>query len=388
MGGDRSIYNSHYACLHQNRAQALCVDHPSLKPDSHIKNKLKLSEASRERRSKQTENNIFQLITSFRRLLVVALRTDFHLRALASSRLCDWGRHLDGRCAEAVVVAEEQHTLALALGTLTRFNPLAHTSALPHGLQEASRAVFGVRAVVLAHDGYDSLRSLVGIVERNRGNVVVEDVSLDDAVEKSATNEAKFTIDGGSSSASVSPGIGVVVRQRGIGVLQEGDGDEPVVDPEVRKNIPDQQVGEAVILTNPGQSPKSNGNANVAEDDEVLVFPLVQRAGRIEVVDTTEHAVFLTLALPLCLAFVEVVASDIAKQVHRPASKLLCNHVDERSNGRFLGQLMELVRQLANASSINLPRLGNENHITLHVAGGLVVLAVRDLPGEIRNKQS
>jgi hypothetical protein len=49
-------------------------------------------------------------------------------------------------------------------------------------------------------------------------------MGLDDAVEKSTADETKFTIDRGSSSASVCPGVCVVVRESGISVLEVGDG--------------------------------------------------------------------------------------------------------------------------------------------------------------------
>jgi hypothetical protein len=53
---------------------------------------------------------------------------------------------------------------------------------------------------------------------------VVEDVGLDDAVEEGATDETKFTIDCGSSSASICPGLCVIVGKGRIGVLEVGDG--------------------------------------------------------------------------------------------------------------------------------------------------------------------
>jgi hypothetical protein len=46
---------------------------------------------------------------------------------------------------------------------------------------------------VLAHDALDGLGGFVGVVEGNRGDVVVEDVGLDDAVEQSAADEAELT---------------------------------------------------------------------------------------------------------------------------------------------------------------------------------------------------
>ena len=115
--------------------------------------------------------------------------------------------------------------LARALGVGTGLNPLAHASTLVHGLDEADGAIGDVGSVVAAHDRLDGLGGLIGIVEGDRAHVVMQDVGLDDAVEDVAADEAKLTIDRGSSPASEVPGLTGVVRKGGIGVLEVGDRD-------------------------------------------------------------------------------------------------------------------------------------------------------------------
>ena len=127
---------------------------------------------------------------SSQRILLV-LGTNLHLRALASSRLSGRGSNLRGRLTESVVVAEEQYTSILTASTLSRLDPLAPTGALVNGLEKAERSTLGVRAVVLAHNRLDSLRGLVGVVEGDGGDVVVEDVGLDDAVEPPTPGSSK-----------------------------------------------------------------------------------------------------------------------------------------------------------------------------------------------------
>jgi hypothetical protein len=78
---------------------------------------------------------------------------------------------------------------------------------------------------VAAHDLLDGIGGLVGMVEGDGADVVVEDVRLDDAVQERAANEAELAVDGGGGAASVGPGLGIVVGKRGVGVLEEGDGD-------------------------------------------------------------------------------------------------------------------------------------------------------------------
>ena len=133
--------------------------------------------------------------------------------------------HGHGLGSEAIAVAEEQNTLASALGFGAGLNPLAPTGTLPECADEAPRTVLGVGAVVLAHDGLDGLGSLVGLVEGDAADVVVEDVSLNNAVEQVSADEAHLTVNGGCGAANKVPLVGGVVRQGRIGVLEEGDGD-------------------------------------------------------------------------------------------------------------------------------------------------------------------
>jgi hypothetical protein len=78
---------------------------------------------------------------------------------------------------------------------------------------------------VLAHYGLDGLGGLVSVVERDGADVVVQDVRLDDAVEQLTPDEAELAVDGGGGAADEVPLIRRVVRQRGVGVLEEGDAD-------------------------------------------------------------------------------------------------------------------------------------------------------------------
>lgn len=78
---------------------------------------------------------------------------------------------------------------------------------------------------MFAHDGLDGLAGLIGVVEGDGADVVVQDVGFDDAMEDVAADEAKFAVDGGGGAAGESPGLGGVVWEGGVGVLEVGDGD-------------------------------------------------------------------------------------------------------------------------------------------------------------------
>lgn len=289
---------------------------------------------------------------------------------------------------------------------------MAHASAGPQGTDEANGTVLDVGAVVLAHDGADGIGGLVGVVKGNRGHVVVQDVGLDDAVQQVTADEAHLTIDGGGSATDKVPLLGSVVRQRGVGVLQEGDGNcgrdkrsvsgnfcncfrhegilrltEPVVDPKVWDAVPDGHVVPAKGAAEVVEGAEGEDQANVADEDVLGVLGLVQRAGRVKVVDTAAQAVVLALATALTLALVEVVAGDVGEQVVGPADELLHDQHEESVGGRLLGQLRQLVDHLADASGVLLAGPGEEDHVALHVAGGGVMLVVGDFPAEVGDQQ-
>jgi len=62
------------------------------------------------------------------------------------------------------------------------------------------------------------------VVEGDGGDVVVEDVGLDDTMHQGATDETEFAVDSCGGTASKVPCVSIVVREGWVGVLEEGDG--------------------------------------------------------------------------------------------------------------------------------------------------------------------
>lgn len=105
-------------------------------------------------------------------------------------------------------------------------------------------------------------------------------------------------------------------------------------------------------------------------------------------IDASPEAVPFAFATALALTLMVVMAGDIGENVQEPADKLLADHgagCDDRSLFHQLGELVGIIAQFR---GVLVPRLGNEDHITLEVTGGLVVFAMRDLPREVRDQQS
>jgi len=161
-----------------------------------------------------------------------------------------------------------------------------------------------------------------------------------------------------------------------------------VVDPEPGNDVPNEDSLETVDLANESKNGEGDGKTKITEENQLLVLALVKRAVGKEVGNTTTEAVEPARALALGLLMVVVVASDVEEEVHGPATNLLAEHVEGGVDGGLLEKLVHLVDGSAGAGSENLASLRHEDHVALHVAGGLVVLAVADLPGEVRDEES
>lgn len=153
-----------------------------------------------------------------------------------------------------------------------------------------------------------------------------------------------------------------------------------MVHPEIWEEIPDKHVVESVGFAEKGENSDGNGETNVTQENEFGILGFVQRAGWVEMVDSSEETVLLART-------VLVVASHVAKKVQWPAEKLLTNRMNKSRDRGLLGQFVKFMGEFSNARSIFLTGLWDENHISIHVSSGLVVLAVGDLPGEVWYKK-
>jgi len=153
-----------------------------------------------------------------------------------------------------------------------------------------------------------------------------------------------------------------------------------VVDPEVWDNVPDEEVGEAELAADEVEERTGDQETKVGQKNKVLILSLVKRARWHEVVDTTTVAVELAGTFALSLLVVVVVASNVLEKVSWPSTELLHEQEAEGCNWGVLCQLVELVKSPSDLGSVLLTGSWNKDHVTLHVAGGLVVLSVGDLP--------
>ena len=160
-----------------------------------------------------------------------------------------------------------------------------------------------------------------------------------------------------------------------------------MIDPEIRENVPHRQVGHSILGPDGEKHTQGNRQTEIAQQDQLRVLRLVQRARRVEVVDATEHSVPLAFAATLWLTLMLVVTRDVGSQIVEPAAELLPDQSGGCDNRRFLGQLRDLMDIAAYLGRIFLAGLGHKHHIPFEVAGGLVMFAMGNLPGEIRNQE-
>jgi len=157
--------------------------------------------------------------------------------------------------------------------------------------------------------------------------------------------------------------------------------------PKIWQTIPHSQIQPAKIPSKQHKRSRRDGNAKVTQQDQILVFLLVQRTLWIEVVDASSNTIVTTFAFPFQLLLMVVMSGHVGQQIPRPAEELLNKTPKQRHDGRLLRRLGNIVCGAAHPAGILGAGLGHEDHVALEVAGGLVVLAVRDLPAEVGHQQ-
>lgn len=161
-----------------------------------------------------------------------------------------------------------------------------------------------------------------------------------------------------------------------------------MINPQIWQDVPHKEVRKSKVLSHPVEDAGGDQEPNIAECDEFCIFRLIQRTRWVEVVDAIAEAILLPFSAPFALSLVAIMPGHIRDQVGRPATKLLVDKVEGSSEGCLFGELVELMQKVAISRSIIFSCLRHEDHVSLHVARRLVMLAMRDLPGEVWHQQS
>lgn len=224
---------------------------------------------------------------------------------------------------------------------------------------------------MLAHDLLDVDCGLTGVVEGNGGNEMMADMCANNIVEEMSVNEAEVAIDGCSGSASECPGLIIVVGHGCISVLEEGDGDNPVVYPQPRNTPEDNDVPASEHLASDNKRSDHDSDTDIRKEDQWQLMWLVEDAvlAEVEVGNSQARGTIILLS------------SQVEEQVSRPSKNLVDKIVPEGSNRGILRKFCEFNHVcLCLRTKVGLdPRLSSvwyKRRILLDIARGLVMLRV------------
>lgn len=160
-----------------------------------------------------------------------------------------------------------------------------------------------------------------------------------------------------------------------------------MVDPEIGCNIPDKEVGHPICLADPVQGAEGEQETEIAEQDQISILGLVQRALGVEVIDTASPAVTLAFSASFALRLVVVVAGDVEEEICGPPSELLDKQGIDGDDGGLFGEFLDLVNKVASLAGILVLGDGHKHHVAGHVSSGFVMFAMGDLPRKVGNEQ-
>lgn len=216
------------------------------------------------------------------------------------------------------------------------------------------------------------------MVEGHLREQVMGDMGVGDTMEHVIQELAKGAVDGAKGSTLEVPDSLTVVRHLGVGVLQEGDQDQPKVDKEVRDTIvlgngQERGLDRGIDDTSQGQD-----DTKVREDDIDKVARLKDRRPGVE------------MRSPATI----VLTRGIRDKICWPAKQELNDQPEQCDNGSFLIQMSHINLLLLNSGGGSLgwqanlaTGLGDKDLILGHMASCLVMLRVRDSPRVVRDQQ-
>jgi len=172
---------------------------------------------------------------------------------------------------------------------------------------------------------------------------------------------------------------GTIVREEGVGVLQESDQHEPVINPEVRNEVGTEDLEESKLVDRVAQTNGPEQGTDVRDDD---LPPLVRRE---------HYCTGFEMVGARGVTFLTVRVED---QVGRPTAQQVARRSEASANGGVSQSIPKLVHNLlADGSTLEIlvgrikggeadvrTSLGDEDLILGQMSGGSVVFAMCDTP--------
>lgn len=239
---------------------------------------------------------------------------------------------------------------------------LADKGASSKGLPDGGVRTIVEAAVVVSNDGLDGLGSLFSMVVRDGVEDVMKHMGVVDVMENNV-EDTPVTVNSGESTAEPVPLSVGVVGEDGVGVLEEGNEDKPVVGHKIRNKIVLEDVLGAPFVGGEVHKVEGSDEAEVGHEDKET-FSLGEDGGvRPKVVHPGGTLVEVT--------------GGVKEEVERPSNGESHDNVKETDGGRPEDRV---VRGF-------LFVVGNKHFITSHVSGVGVVATVRNLPRPVRDEE-
>lgn len=229
--------------------------------------------------------------------------------------------------------------------------------------------------VVLAEELLEAGGGFLSMVEWHLGEQMVGNVGVNDTVKHVVQELAERAVNGAEGSALEVPNVLAVVGQLRVGMLEEGDEDQPKVDKEVGDNVVLCHSKKRGLERGVDEGSQGDKNSEIREDNvgEVAGF----KDGRPGV----------KVGGPLAI----VLARGVNSQVGGPTERELDEHPEKGHNGGLLVQvngliLLDDILLLGGQSNLGTG-LGDKDLVLGHVSGGLMMLRVRDSPGVVGDQK-
>ena len=204
---------------------------------------------------------------------------------------------------------------------------------------------------------------------------MVDNVLVNDAVEEVLANKAKVTVDGSESSLDKGPAVGLKVVDIGVGVVEVGDGDEPVMNPHVGGDVQEKDSPPAKHAGGEVDGIAHNGQAEIGQSNEDGLAGTEDGAGGLKVAHAQPAGGLALLA--------DGAGRDVEEEIHLPSGNLMGDELEQRDDGRVLEQLGVEVQVGQAALALLRDAAGDKHHVLLHVAGEAMVAVVGELPAEV-----
>lgn len=90
---------------------------------------------------------------------------------------------------------------------------------------------------------------------------------------------------------------------------------KPVVNPQIRHKVPNEHVRRPKRLRHPNERSDGDTNTNITQENEFRILSLIERAGGVEMVDSSRIPILLPLPASLLLVLMMIMSRHVGEEV-------------------------------------------------------------------------